>query len=112
VTDSESAVRYDPENKKGVSNLMSIYSALTGKGYGDIETEFEGKGYGIFKPAVAEVACAALSPIRNTANELLADRGYLETVYYSGAERAAQIADETVAKVYDKLGFVKRGSVR
>lgn len=108
VTDSETCVRYDPENKPGISNLMTIYSIATGKGFDEIEREFEGKGYGVFKPAVGEAVVEMLKPIREEAEHILADKAYLEKVYKDGAEKAAYVANKTLRKVYKKLGFVQR----
>ena len=108
VTDCETCVRFDPENKKGVSNLMTIYSCVTGKSFDEIEREFDGKGYGVFKPAVGEAVCDTLRPIREEANRILADKAYLESVYAEGARKASQIASRTLSKVYKKVGFVKK----
>ncbi len=108
VTDSETSVRYDPENKKGVSNLMTIYASATGKSYSEIEKEFEGRGYGEFKPAVGEAVVERLRPIREEAERLIRDKAYLEGVYREGAERAARAAYKTLRKVYKKVGFVEK----
>ena len=104
-SDTENPVRYDRENKPGVANLMNIYSTLTGKGYEEIEKEFAGKGYGVFKPAVAETVASALRPIREEAARLIKDKAYLDGVYKDGAERASYIANKTLRKVYKKVGF-------
>jgi len=108
VTDSETCVRYDQENKPGISNLMTIYSSATGKTYAEIEKEFEGKGYGVFKPAVGEAVVEMLRPIREEAERLLKDKAYLESVYRQGAERASRTAGRTLSKVYKKLGFIQK----
>lgn len=108
VTDSGSEVRYDPAEKKGVSNLMTIYSSATGKSFAEIEREFEGKGYGVFKPAVGEAVRELLRPIREETERLLGDKGYLERVYREGAERAAYAANKTLRKVYKKIGFISK----
>jgi tryptophanyl-tRNA synthetase len=108
VTDSETCVRYDRENKPGISNLMEIYSACTGKTYPEIEQEFAGKGYGDFKPAVGEAVLAVTAPIRDEAQRILKDKAYLESVYKAGAEKAEYIANKTLRKVYKKVGFVAR----
>ena len=110
VTDSETGrcVYYDPDNKPGVSNLMQIYSVCTGKSFDEIEAEFEGKGYGAFKPAVGEAVVETLRPIREEAERILKDKAYLESVYRDGAERASRVAERTLRKVYKKLGFVQR----
>ena len=107
-SDTENCVRYDLENKPGVSNLMSIYSAVTGKTFEEIEHEFEGCGYGKFKPAVGEAVIETLRPIREEATRLLADKAYLEGVCRSGAEKAGYIAEKTLRKVYKKVGFLPR----
>ncbi len=107
-SDTERCVRYDRENKPGVANLMAIYSAVTGKSYEDIEAEFEGQGYGKFKPAVGEAVVETLRPIREETERLLADKAYLEGVYRAGAERAAYVAEKTLRKVYKKVGFLPR----
>jgi len=108
VTDSETCVRFDAENKKGVSNLMQIYSSATGKTYAEIEAEFEGRGYGDFKPVVGEAVVEMLRPIREEAERISADKAYLEATYKAGAEKAARVAARTLRKVYKKLGFVAR----
>ena len=92
VTDSDTVVRYDPENKPGISNLMQIYSAASGKSFSEIESEFDGRGYGDFKPAVGEAVIEMLRPIREEAERLLADKAYLESVYRAGAEKASYVA--------------------
>ena len=110
VTDSdrEHCVRYDRENKPGVANLMDIYSAVTGSSYEEIEREFDGKGYGVFKPAVGEAVIETLRPIREETLRLIKDKAYLESVYRQGAERASKRAYKTLNKVYKKVGFVAR----
>jgi len=110
VTDSDTqhCVRYDRENKPGVANLMGIYSAVTGKSYEEIEAEFDGQGYGKFKPAVGEAVVETLRPIREETERLLADKAYLEGVYRAGAEKAEYVANKTLRKVYKKVGFLPR----
>ena len=107
-SDTERCVRYDPETKPGVSNLMQIYSAVTGKSLQEIETEFDGKGYGVFKPAVGEAVIETLRPIREETERILKDKAYLESVYREGDSRASYIAEKTLRKVYKKVGFVQR----
>ena len=107
-SDTEFCVRYDPANKPGVSNLMSIYSAVTGLSYAEIEGEFAGQGYGVFKPRVGEAVIETLRPIREETIRLLRDKAYLEGVYRTGAERAAYVAEKTLRKVYKKVGFLQR----
>ena len=106
ITDCETDVRYDPVNKKGVSNLMTIYSAATGRTFAQIEAEFAGRGYGDFKLAVGEAVVETVRPIQEETARLLADKAYLESVYRSGAERASYIANKTLRKVYKKVGFI------
>ena len=106
VTDSENIVRYDKEKKPGISNLISIYSAITGKSKENIEKEFEGKGYGDFKVAVAECVIEELKPLQNKYNELKNNPDYLEKLYINGAERAKKIAKATLKDVYEKVGLV------
>ncbi len=108
VTDSEACVRFDPQEKPGVSNLMQIYSVCTGKDYAAIEAEFSGRGYGDFKAAVGEAVVETLRPIREETERILADKAYLESVYRTGAERASYVANKTLRKVYKKVGFVER----
>ena len=107
-SDSENCVRFDPENKPGVANLMSIYSAVTGKTFAEIEAEFAGCGYGKFKPVVGEAVIEHLRPIREEATRLLKDKAYLEGVYRDGAQRASYVAEKTLRKVYKKVGFVAK----
>jgi len=107
-SDTEDCVRFDRENKPGVANLMTIYSAVTGKTFDQIETEFAGCGYGKFKPAVGEAVVETLRPIREEATRLMKDKGYLESVYKAGAEKAGYVAEKTLRKVYKKVGFVAR----
>ena len=107
-SDTERCVRYDPENKPGVANLMSIYAAVTGRSFEEIEREFEGKGYGVFKPAVGEAVIETLRPIREEAQKIMKDKSYLSDLCRDGAERASYIAEKTLRKVYKKVGLVAR----
>lgn len=107
-SDTENCVHYDKENKPGVSNLMTIYSACTGKSFQEIEAEFAGCGYGKFKPAVGEAVVETLRPIREEATRIMKDKAYLEQVYRDGAEKAGYVAEKTLRKVYKKVGFVTR----
>ena len=106
VTDSGSEVKRG-EGKAGIENLMSIYGACAGKSFDEIETEFEGKGYGDFKKAVAEAVVETLRPIQEKYADLMKNKDYLKQVYKSGAERAARVANKTLAKVYRKVGFIE-----
>ncbi len=105
VTDSGSEIKYDPENKPGVSNLLTIYSVFADKTIPEAEAEFAGKGYGDFKLAVGEVVSDRLAPVKSEQAKILADREYLNTVLKNGAERAAHTAGRTLSKVYKKIGF-------
>ena len=106
VTDSEAHVHFDPENKPGVSNLMAIYSTITGKTMEEVEAEFEGKGYGDFKPAVAEAVIQELRPIQERFNQLISDKAYLEQCYKDNAPKAQRIARKTLQKVMKKVGYL------
>ena len=111
VTDSESGagcVRFDPENKPGVANLMQIYAACTGKSFAEIEQEFSAAGYGVFKPAVGEAVIETLRPIREEAARIIADKAYLEDIYTKGAQKATYVARKTLRKVYKKIGLVEK----
>ena len=106
VTDSEACVRY-AEGKDGVNNLMTIYSAVTGKTFEQIEAEFEGKGYGDFKTAVGEAVVEELRPIRERYEKLISDKAYLEDCYRKADELALRISSRTLGKAMKKIGFVK-----
>mgnify|MGYP002673456987 CR=1 FL=1 len=107
-SDTERCVRYDPENKPGVANLMNIYSSVTGKSFDEIESEFAGKGYGVFKPAVGDAVIETLRPIREEAERILADKAYLKQVYTDGAMKASSVARKTLRKVYKRVGLVEK----
>ena len=104
VTDSGSEIKYAP-GKDGIMNLMSIYSAFTGKTMDEIEREFDGKGYGDFKMAVGETCADALAPVQAEFARLMNDKAYLEDVMIKGAEAAARDAARTMSKVRRKIGF-------
>ncbi len=105
VTDSDAEVRYS-ETKPGVSNLMTIYRAFTGKTFEEIEKEFAGRGYGDFKTAVGEACADGLAPVREEFARLIADKAHLEEVMKAGAEEAMYHARRTMSKVRRKIGFV------
>ena len=107
VTDSEAEIVWR-EGKDGINNLISIYSAVTGKTVAEIETEFAGQGYGGFKMAVGETVADHLQPIRQEYDRLMQDKAYLEHCYRKGAEDAERIAARTMQKVYKKLGLVAK----
>jgi len=109
VTDSEGAVRFDREEKPGVSNLLVIYSALTGREITSIEDEYAGRGYGDFKKGLAEVVVNEFEPVRERALELIADPAELDRVLATNAERAASVAEKTLSDVYDRIGLLRRG---
>jgi len=108
TTDSEGSVRYDPAAKPGVSNLLTIYSALAERPIASIEEEYAGRGYGDFKAGLAEVVAETFGPVRATALELLADPAELDRILAGNADRAAEIAEATLAKVYDRIGFLPK----
>lgn len=105
VTDSLGCVRVSPD-QPGVSNLIGIYSAVTGKTTEETEKEFDGKGYGDFKAAVGEVVADTLSPIREKYNSIVSDKAYLEQIYRAGAQQAQRIAAKTCRKAMKKAGFI------
>ena len=107
VTDSEGVVRYDPETKPGVSNLMAIYHIFTGKSMEEIQKEFEGQGYGTFKEAVGTVVADGLAPIQGEYSRILADKDYVDGVLKEGAAAASRLADRTIQKVYRKVGLLQ-----
>ncbi len=107
VTDSDGIVRFDPTEKPGVSNLMTMYSVFTGKDMAAIEAEFDGQGYGNFKLAVGEAIADGLSPIQNEYSRILADKSYVDQVLTNGAEGASRLANRMVQKVYKKVGLLQ-----
>ena len=109
VTDTGREVTFDEKEKPGISNLLTIYSALTTKTISDAQAEFAGKGYGDFKGAVAEVVVEYLKPVRDRANELLKDQTHLNKLLAIGAEKANAVASKTLADTYNALGLISRG---
>ena len=107
VTDSSAEVRSAPD-KPGVTNLLAIMSACTGRSVAALESEFAGKGYGDFKKAVADAVVATLDPVRLRYDELIKDRAELDRIFKSGAEQAQAAAFRTLSKVNRKVGFVER----
>ena len=107
VTDSEACVRY-ADGKDGINNLMSIYSAVTGKSYEEIEREFDGKGYGDFKLAVGETVADMLAGIQEKYKVITSDKAQLEAIFRTSADRARYMANKTLNKVYKKVGFVQK----
>ena len=106
VTDSEREIRFDTDAKPGVSNLLSIQSAVTGVGVDKLVEGYAGRGYGDLKKDTAEAVVEFVGPIKARVDELLADPTELEAVLASGAERAQNVASKTVRRVYDRLGFL------
>ena len=104
VTDSEAKVRY-ADGKDGINNLMSIYSCCTGLDYDTIEKEFDGKGYGDFKLAVAESVIESIKPVQDKYYELMNDKAYIEKCASEGAMKASYVANKTLNKVMKKVGF-------
>jgi tryptophanyl-tRNA synthetase len=107
VTDDGKEVKFDEKGKPGISNLLTIHSALSGKSIQEIETEFAGKGYGDFKSAVAEVVVEYLRPIRERAQELLLDEKHLLSILHQGSEKARTVASATLDATYKGLGVVQ-----
>ena len=106
VTDSEREIRFDPEVKPGVSNLLSIQSAVTGTPIDALVSGYAGRGYGDLKAETAEAVVAYVTPIQRRVADLLADPTELQAVLDKGAERARDVAGRTLARVYDRLGFL------
>ena len=109
VTDSEREIRYDEQNKPGVSNLISIYSSVTGKSISDIEKEFEARSYGDLKETVGQSVVDMLVPIQQKFNEFSADKEQLNLILKENAEKAAYMARKTLSKVQRKIGLLPRG---
>lgn len=107
VTDSDNEIRCDAK-KPGVSNLLEIYSAVSGKSIAGAEAEFRGVGYGDFKLAVADSVIAAFEPVQERYKELMADKDYIDGVIRDNSEKARHISDKTLLKVYRKIGFADR----
>lgn len=105
VTDSEMSVRY-ADGKDGINNLMTIYSAVTGKSFDTIESEFAGRGYGDFKTAVGEAVVAELEPVQKKFKELMNDKTYLQECYTNGAQLAQRLSQRTLDKAMKKIGFL------
>ncbi|GFG86259.1 tryptophan--tRNA ligase [Mycolicibacter algericus] len=106
VTDSEREIRYDPQAKPGVSNLLTIQSAITGDSVEKLVAGYAGRGYGDLKKETAEAVADFVTPIKARVDELLADPAELQSVLAAGAERAKAVAAVTIARVYDRVGFL------
>lgn len=109
VTDTGREIVYDPEHKAGVSNLLVIYSALSGESIESLVARYEGKGYGDLKKDLGEVFTEFVTPVRARVDEYLADRAELDKVLARGAERARSVAAKTLARVYERIGFLAGG---
>jgi len=105
VTDNGKEIKFDEKLKPGISNLLTIHSALSGKSISDLESEFSGKGYGDFKAAVAEVVIAILKPIGKRTNELMDDPAELSRVLNNGAQKASEVASTTLKAAYSAIGL-------
>ena len=108
VTDTDGVVSYDRAGKPGISNLLSIYSALSGRSVESIELEYDGKGYGDFKKGLVEVVVETLGPVRERTLELLSDPAELDRILAGNAERADAVAEVTLAKAYERIGLLRR----
>jgi tryptophanyl-tRNA synthetase len=106
VTDTGREIVADPENKPGVTNLLTIFSSLSGRSVPELEEHFTGRGYGDLKKELADVVTDFVTPVRARTTELLDDPAELERVLADGAARAREVASRTVADVYDKVGFL------
>jgi tryptophanyl-tRNA synthetase len=108
VTDTDGVVSFDRAGKPGISNLLSIYSALTGRAVADIELDYDGKGYGDFKKGLVEVVVETFGPVRERALDLLGDPAELDRILAGNAERASDVAERTLAKAYNAVGLLRR----
>ena len=106
VTDSGSEVRFDTDDKPGVSNLLTIYSSLTSRSIGDLEEQYAGKGYGDLKKDLAEAVVDFVTPFRERTLELLDAQDHLMAVLRQGAQVANEVAEATLRDVYQRVGFV------
>jgi tryptophanyl-tRNA synthetase len=112
VTDAEREIRFDPEAKPGISSLLSIHSALSGRSIEQLEQDYAGKGYGDFKGDLADVVTEALAPFRERTLDLLADTEKLDGILAEGAEKARSVAQPLLERVYDAVGFLLPDSSR
>ncbi|WP_431948936.1 tryptophan--tRNA ligase [Actinacidiphila sp. bgisy167] len=106
VTDTDTVIRYDEQEKPGISNLLTIYSTLTGTAIPELEQQYEGKGYGALKTDLAEVFVEWVTPFRERTQEYLGDPETLDSVLAKGAEKARSVAGETLATAYERIGFL------
>ena len=108
VTDTEREIRFDEQNKPGVSNLLRIYAALGERSVEQLEQEYEGKGYGDLKKDLAELVTETFTPFKERTEQILADEGKLDALLAEGADKARSVASGTLAEVYERIGFVSR----
>lgn len=106
VTDTDTVIRYDAEQKPGISNLLTIYSTLTGTGIAELEQKYDGKGYGALKTDLAEVMVDFVTPFRERTQQYLDDPETLDSILAKGAEKARAVAAETLSQAYEKVGFL------
>lgn len=106
VTDTDTVIRYDTENKPGVSNLLTVYSTLTGTGIPELEQQYEGKLYGALKTDLAEIVVEFVTPFRERTQQYLDDPETLDSILAKGAEKARAVAAETLSQTYEKVGFL------
>ena len=104
--DGRHEIRFDPENKPGISNLLTIFSALTGRGIPELEVQYAGQGYGALKGDLADAVVEFVTPFRERTMELLDDKAQLAGILRDGAERAHAVADQTLRDVMDRVGFL------
>ncbi|WP_460517396.1 tryptophan--tRNA ligase [Humibacter antri] len=108
VTDTDSVVRFDREEKPGISNLLAIYAALSGQRIEDVANDYDGRGYGDLKKGLADVVIGEFEPVRARALELLGDPAELDRLLAANAQRASEVAEATLAKAYERVGFLRR----
>lgn len=108
VTDTERDIRYDPEAKPGIANLLDIYATVSGRGIPELEAEYAGRGYGDLKKDLAEVVVERVAPIRERTLELMQDPAELDRLLAIGADKASERAERTLATVYERVGFLRR----
>ena len=108
VTDTGREVQFNQSEKPGISNLLTIFSALSGDAIGDIEKRYADKGYGDFKKDVAEVVIGFAEPFKKRTEEIMSDKGELERILKVGSEKASVVAQVTLQRVYDAVGFIRR----
>lgn len=108
VTDTEREIRYDPTAKPGIANLLDIYATVTGRTIPELEAEYDGRGYGDLKKDLAEVVVERVAPIRERTLELMQDPAELDRQLAIGADKASERAEQTLARVYDRVGFLRR----